>query len=649
MKKIGNFLWILVLVLISLSCLTTRLAFAANLSLSLDRTKVNAGETLSLELASDTRLGGKAPEFVSALPKGLKIVSGPSTQFFTRTINGQRTSSATWQWTLKTSQAGTFTIPAMDMSGFKSNQLKLTVVKAKTTPKTQGKLPEPVFITAEVDVKNPIQYQQVIVSWKVHFRQNIQGDIGFPDIPSQIRQQKLSEDSKNYVSTIDGNPYEIYEFKMAIFPTQPGDYTIQPMRFNGRKQGVQRGYNRWEPIDLFSNAVEISVQQKPAQYRKKPLSNQWLPASRVNLSAGWQIPKNGIEVGDPITLELNYIVKDQLAEFVPKIKLPSVKNLRIYPEKVDTKNDIDWNNGITAYKNQNITVIPSAPGKFKLPDITYRWWNTQSNKAETIQIPGQSIQVSPGSGNQSGSPAQNLQNMNLSAANLLQMQYNNLKNQAKNVQANQQANQPFPPNIPMQAQPRAPIKADVTEKQTVAPTTDIALWQYVSVGLGILLLFVIITLYRVIFNLWPFGRRESSQAVHTTETDQPLQKTQKKITPKQIQLSLLPYLEKKLLLKGQEDSTMNCRKLIQTLNDWVEQESGHRPPNLSQLQDAIVADDPWQPLLKQTEAFLYGGADSWPMTEIKLTLNQGLPQVKKPLNDSKTNNSNGLKTFSPPP
>ena len=135
MKKIGNdinlsrFLACFVFVL---SLFTSLSAFSApNLMLSTDRSEIYAGETFRLKVSIEANFSQASPKASQALPEELETLNGPSTQFFTRSINGKSTSTATWEWVLRAKKEGSYIIPAFELSGLKSNQLKLKVYPIK--------------------------------------------------------------------------------------------------------------------------------------------------------------------------------------------------------------------------------------------------------------------------------------------------------------------------------------------------------------------------------------------------------------------------------------------------------------------------------------------------------------------------------------
>ena len=130
MQKPQAFFNALLLAICSLFLLLISARGFAEVTVSIDRAEIYENEsfTLSIQL-DDTSYLGKGPN-TDILLQNFELL-GQSKNISSRIINGRSEKRTVWQLTLKAKQPGVITVPALTVSGEKSQPLTLTILPIK--------------------------------------------------------------------------------------------------------------------------------------------------------------------------------------------------------------------------------------------------------------------------------------------------------------------------------------------------------------------------------------------------------------------------------------------------------------------------------------------------------------------------------------
>lgn len=388
-RLIPIFRWPIVLYLIFVSLQVS----AMTIEVAVDRNPVNVGESFEVTFTtSDTPDGD--PDF-SPLQQDFEIIN-QSQSNQSSWINGKTSQTLLWTVQLIAKHPGTLTLPAIAFGKDSTLPLSITVTTAANTP--QGNNDTDIFFKVEASPKDPYIQAQVIFTMRLYRRINItQAKLDEPSLADAVV-QKLGEDS-NYNSQVNGVPYVVTERKYAIFPQKSGTLNIPPLnltaevlearqpRFNGffNQQATQTRRISSEPLTL---------EVRPAP--NTPKMTDWLPAEDVQLKQEWSGDINNLKVGEPITRTLILIAKGATVGLLPELgDNSSHPQFKSYPDQPNLK-ELPKIDGMYAFREEKIALIPSVSGSITLAAIEVPWFNTQTQHLEVASIPATTLQVNPG-------------------------------------------------------------------------------------------------------------------------------------------------------------------------------------------------------------------------------------------------------------
>ena len=398
-------------ILMALSLLGLSAPVSAALNATLDHNQIAPGETVQLTLQHDGQTDTQ-PD-LSPLKQDFDIVgrsSGSSIQI----INGKMSSQVQLSLMLLPKHNGKLNIPALKWDADTSQALSLTV----SNNNAAGPQGNPasgnaahVFVTAKVDQTQPYVQAAVPITVRLYadqplYQASLDLHAGNDVLVQQLDQDRQTSETRN------GRTYQVVERKYLLFPQRSGHIRLDGPLLNAQIQDNSNPtgndpffsnvfgrnpfagmVNATRPIRIQGDPVVLNVRPRPAGSN----GHDWLPAQNVTLQETWQPDKGDIHAGDPVTRHLHLsaagLTAVQLPDLSQLMQLPD--GLRAYPDQPKFNNDTGGNN-IVGTRDQDIAIIASTPGSYKIPALHLFWWDTVGNAQREIDLPARTLDVLPG-------------------------------------------------------------------------------------------------------------------------------------------------------------------------------------------------------------------------------------------------------------
>ena len=379
--------WIALLLL----SLLPMLAHAAQVQASLDRSQVQLGDTVTLNLRVEGGGLAQAPD-LSALAGDFDVL-GQSSSTSVSIINGRRSMQFTVGIALRPKRVGQLAIPALDFAGARTQPLTLTVTPPN--PAAAANSGKDVFLEASAQPTRVRVGQQLLFTVRLYFAGSLSsGSLEDPQVPG-IDARRLGDDL-DYDVVRSGRGYHVIERRYALIPQHAGTIELPSLRFQGElidPTDPDSFFAMGTPTTAASPQIPIDVQPVPSQWG----SSTWLPARALSLTLEG-LPADGkLRVGQPLDLAMTVQATGLPYEALPVLSLPDLKNATVYPDKPvnGTRNDGEW---LLGRRQQNFAVVPGQAVTLTIPAITLKWWNVQSGQAEEARIPAHTLTVLPAAG-----------------------------------------------------------------------------------------------------------------------------------------------------------------------------------------------------------------------------------------------------------
>lgn len=388
--------------------LCTATAQAAELTASVDRSRLNSGETVELTLeTSDVTQFGK-PDLTPLEP--LFEVRGTRQVNQLNTLNGDSRATTRWIITLLPKENGSVVIPPLQLGEVQSQPITVQVVESDTREE-QNNL-DPVFIEASLDQSSVYVQAQAILTLRIYHSVSLYDDSSLT--PLQIADARIEQlgDTRTYEKDINGVRHGVIEMRYAIYPQHSGLLTIAPQTFSATLVDTQpaqdataQGPKPGKLLRVSSSEIPLTVKPKPLTY---PADAPWLPARSLSLSESWNPEPDHLQVGDSLTRSLTLKAEGLASSQLPALPATEANGLRRYPDQ-PVLNNQSGERGLIGSREEREALVPSRSGSIELPTVDVIWWNTFEDHLEHTSLPARTLQVANNPSLQVDTPTGNLQ------------------------------------------------------------------------------------------------------------------------------------------------------------------------------------------------------------------------------------------------
>jgi hypothetical protein len=367
---------------------------AANFTASLDRDTITLGEQVTLSLKFD----GVQPQNAPALPAvpGLQFqYVGPSSSF--SFINGQTSSSITYNYIVAPQRGGEFSIPGMrmDVNGqqFASSPLKLTVSKVNAPSAAIVNSGSEVAFLKFTLPKNKIYVGEPEVGrLELYLRDDVQnfGNFQLTGAPTdgfsagkiaELQSQRRRVQVGNRIYTIIPLAVPLTANRAGVLTLGPftaGAVVVLPSQSEGGDPFFGRFFNQGEQKPVTLATDPLNVESLPLPERNKPANfNGAVGSFTMTATAG---PTN-VTVGDPITVRVQISGRGAL----DSVTLPpqdAWRDFKTYPPT--TKFEPGDPFGFQGTKTFEQIISPQNSDVHELPLLTFSFFNPDDGQYHTL-------------------------------------------------------------------------------------------------------------------------------------------------------------------------------------------------------------------------------------------------------------------------
>ena len=323
---------------------------------------------------------------------------GQSTQM--SFINGQVTSSVSYNYLLMPKRAGAITIgPAtveLDGQLHSSDPINIRIVAATERPEQTRDL----FLSAKVSTTKPFVGQEVVYIWRFYRRVRIADARLEPQDFSGFLVEELGE-VREYQSTVNGVQYLVSELRKALFPQEAGSLIVPASRLTlevlvrGGRRGSDAVFDDFfgrttsETKVLRSREIELEVRPLP----EPPPGFSGL-VGKFDIDA--RVSKSQLQVGESVTLELT-VSGNGNVQMIAEPALPELPAFKIYDDK--PSGSVERSGArLSGRRNFSKALVPLQPGELTIPAVRMTYFDPQTEQFQEIRSAAIQLTVSPGEG-----------------------------------------------------------------------------------------------------------------------------------------------------------------------------------------------------------------------------------------------------------
>ena len=372
---------------------------AQTLTVTTDKNPALVGEQILIKFT----VNAKAKDFKSPNFQGLRILSGPNSSSSSSYsfVNGESKSeiTTTYSYYVSASKEGNYTISSASVNANKktisSNPLTIKVVKGKK--QENNNIEKNLFITVNTTKKNIIVGEQIIVSYKLHTRLELE-NTELSQLPNLngFWKKDLESSSRFKREVIDGIPYNTAIIKKTVLTAQKsGKLEIDPIKVTCSIR-ITNQRNRRDPFANFFNTY--NVKEEIISSKKITINVKDLPSPKPsNFSGGVgnfeissKTDKNELNANDALTYTIKLTGTGNI-ELIKPFIIDFPKDFEVYDPKITEK--IFQGGNKRSVKTFEYLLIPRYNGDYKIPSYNFSFFDTKQKKYVTKNTQVHNINV----------------------------------------------------------------------------------------------------------------------------------------------------------------------------------------------------------------------------------------------------------------
>ena len=366
----------------------------AALTAKVSKNKLGINQRLKIEFSINKQGGDNfsPPKFAN-----FKVVGGPSQSVSQSWINGTVSFSQSYTYIIQPKIKGELVLgkASINIAGktIESKPIKIIVVDAVAIPKDPNDpnyvAQQNIHLVAEISKSRPYVGEGIYVEYRLYVSENISVyDTSVTEAPQYNgfwNQNIKINDFPVKMGNYNGENYRYIVLQKALLvPTKTGKLNIDPMKMN-IVIGIPTGR-----ADFFGNAITRNITKEFASAKKtilpKSLPLEGKPMDFAGAVGDFKfnvtLSKEVLKANESSQIKVMVSGKGNLKLFeLPEITTP-VELEKYQPER---KEKVRVNSsGISGSVSDLYTVVPQYKGKYKIPNISFSYFNPKEKKYHTI-------------------------------------------------------------------------------------------------------------------------------------------------------------------------------------------------------------------------------------------------------------------------
>lgn len=361
--------------------------------MKLSKPKLGLNERLRVDFV----MNRDGDNFVPPDFAGFRVVMGPSQSISSSWINGVRSYSKSYSYTLAPTAKGRFMIKQASIviggETYKSLAKEVEVTAAVDQPSDQMSADdvadENLHLVAEISKTDPFLNEAITVVYKLYVSPNISVSNYQPlDNPTynnfwsqDIKVSSLSAQNGTY----QGKPYRYVTLKrVVLYPQKAGKLDIEPLSLEVTVD-VPTGRRDFFGGRIYAQTNKtVSAGNRTITVKPLPIANQPADFSGAVGDFDFSVTTSKTSLNATESLQATVAVsgKGNLRLFkLPEPELPSA--LEVYEPEFNESIRTSLG-GMQGMVNNQYTIVPSFRGKYPIAPLTFSFFNPSTQKYTTL-------------------------------------------------------------------------------------------------------------------------------------------------------------------------------------------------------------------------------------------------------------------------
>ncbi len=405
MKQLFGHIILLAFCLAPVALLAQRTGEEVSFELQVSKERLGVNERLRVEFT----MNQDGDNFIPPDFEGFRVLMGPSQAISSSWVNGVRSFSKTYGYVLAPLEKGVYTIgqASIVISGntYKTIPKKVTITEAVDQPGGPSSLDDVadqnLHLIAEVSKTDPYLNEPISVVYKLYFSSSV-GVSNFRPLDNPKYNNFWSQEipfSKYSIENgmFEGQPYRYVVLKrVVLYPQKEGELDIEPLALEVSLEVPTERRNFFGERIYANTNKTVSAGKRTIQVRPLPVAGR--PADFTGAVGSFdfkvEASRDALNASESLQATVSVAGKGNLKLFqLPKLTLPS--SLEVYDPEF-TEDVRTTLNGMQGSVSESYTIVPSFQGKYPIPEISFSYFNPETERYEHLRSGEITINVQGG-------------------------------------------------------------------------------------------------------------------------------------------------------------------------------------------------------------------------------------------------------------
>jgi hypothetical protein len=186
------------------------------------------------------------------------------------------------------------------------------------------------------------------------------------------------EQAENLHEVINGVDWFGVSRAYRIVPQTGGPFAISPFAITVQPGQASGPVKLMTPLLKFAATVPAGAEGM----------NPFFPSQKLVATQAVEPSPKHVRVGDQVTRTITQRAVGTQSMLIPPVNFADVAGLKRYPKAATTQDIVEDRAGLVAgVRTDTVTYVVDHGGNVTLPAVTIEWWNTATQRKETIVLP----------------------------------------------------------------------------------------------------------------------------------------------------------------------------------------------------------------------------------------------------------------------
>ena len=245
------------------------------------------------------------------------------------------------------------------------------VVRAKTNPA------ESAWVGQRIDLQIDVLAKDLWANLPTLPRVDVPGAVVYTP-PSQ---------SLRLTEQIGGESYTGQQYEFWIYPQRKGKLRVPSLNLDVQVKSFGTN-SETTATSAKTEAISLDV----AYPESAGGSSALLCVENLSAKQTWDPPSGDFRVGDGLTRTITRTVDGAPGMLLNPVALNPIDGVRSYPKQPEIDDRLN-RGALTGTRTEIVTYVFEKAGNVEIPAVDCLWWNVASDKLQTAQLPGITLEV----------------------------------------------------------------------------------------------------------------------------------------------------------------------------------------------------------------------------------------------------------------